>query len=266
MNVPFTVDLTREVDAKPDTVWRLVTTPERFSAWMNGEVSFEPVAGSPFRAAFPNFETVVAGEIRSIDHEVRRLEVTWGVESGPQAPDFPAGSSLVTIEVTPDRTGSRVRLTHAHLPSTSEASDHEGGWRFHLSRLALITNREDLEAGLTRTLPHWFAAWNEPDDERRLAALRACCSTDVEFRDDWTEMTGVELLSEHIGNCFRYMPGFELRPTGDVRVCRGEALIGWTTTGPQGEEAGFNHTCLAVDGTLRRVTGFSGSPPSTPDA
>lgn len=258
MTVPFTVDLTREIDATAATVWAIVTTPERFSLWMNGEVTFEPVAGSPFRAAFPNFQTVVAGRIRSIDHDLRRLELTWGVESGPQAPDFPAGSSLVTITVTEDGAGCRVRLEHGSLPSTAEASDHERGWRFHLSRLALISNRDDLEAGLARTLPFWFEAWNERDDQRRLEALRGCCSSDIEFRDDWTEMTGVELLSDHIGNCFRYMPEYALEPRGDVRVCRGEALVGWTTTGPHGAQHGFNHICLSVDGTLLRVTGFAG--------
>ena len=257
MNVPPLVDITREIDATPQTVWAILTTPELFSGWMDGEVSFDPVVGSPFRAVFPNFQTVIAGEIRSLDPSAHTIELTWGVESGPQAPDFPAGSSIVTIVVSADGPGCRVRLTHAQLPSSAEASDHEGGWRFHLSKMALIANRTELDAGLQRTLPQWFEAWNERDDARRLDLLRSCCSKDVEFRDDWTEMSGVELLDQHISNCFRYMPGYALVPTDDVRVCRGEALVGWTTRGPMGDQEGFNHLCVANDGTILRVTGFA---------
>jgi hypothetical protein len=68
---------------------------------------------------------------------------------------------------------------------------------------------------------------------------------------------GIDLLSQHIANCFRFMPGWKLEATGEVRICRGEALIGWRSVGPGGASLeGFNHVSAALDGTLRRVTGF----------
>lgn len=253
------VDITRDVDASPATVWNILTTPELFSRWMDGNVTFEDTPGSPFRAEFPNFQTVVAGEVRGIDHTSRRLELTWGVESGPQADTFPAGSSLVTLTVLDAAVGCRVRVEHAQLPDETETSQHEGGWRFHLSRMALFANRHDLEQGLERTLAAWFAAWNDQNDETRLETLRSCCADDIEFRDDWTGHSGVELLNQHIHMCFKFMPGYTLEPTGDVRICRGEALVGWRSSGPAGDQEGFNHMHASHDGTFKRVTGFTAS-------
>lgn len=254
---PPLIDITRHVEAHADTVWSILTTPDLFSAWMQGTVAFEPRAGSVFRADFPNFRTVIAGEILSIDSAGRRMELTWGVETGPQAADFPAGSSVVSFEVLAAGGGCDVRLTHRRLPATAEAMDHAGGWRFHLSRMALFANRRDLGAGLERTLAGWFSAWNDQDDERRLETLRSCCAEDVAFRDDWTEAGGVELLNQHIANCFRFMPGWAVEATGDVRICRGEALVGWRTTGSPHSDAGYNHVRAAPDGTIIRVTGFA---------
>lgn len=250
------VELSFPIAASADTVWNILTDPVRFSAWMQGEVTFEARPGSPFRAAFPNFGIVMAGEIRAVDPGARRFELTWGAESGPQAKEYPAGSSLLSFEVHAEGSASRVELRHTGLPSAHAAQDQEGGWRFQISRLDLTANRIDLAAGLERTLPEWISAWNQQDEETRMAALRRCCADDITFRDDWTGLSGIGLLSMHIANCHQYMPGYTLEHTGDVRVCRGEALVGWRATGPGGPSEGFNHIQADPDGTIRRVTGF----------
>lgn len=250
------VELSFPIAASADTVWTILTDPARFSAWMQGEVTFEARPGSPFRAAFPNHGIVMSGEIRAVDADARRFALTWGAESGPQAKEYPAGSSLLSLEVRPEGAACRVELRHTGLPSAHAAQEQEGGWRFQLSRLDLAANRIDLAAGFERTLPEWIAAWNEQDAEARMAALRRCCAGDVTFRDDWTSLGGIGLLDMHIANCHRYMPGYTLEHTGDVRICRGEALVGWRATGPGGPTEGFNHVRADPDGTIRRVTGF----------
>ncbi len=250
------VELSYPIAASADTVWNILTDPARFSAWMQGEVTFDTRPGSPFRAAFTNYGIVMSGEIRAVDPDARRIELTWGVESGPQAGEYPAGSSLLAFEVHPEGASSRLELRHTGLPSARAAQEQEGGWRFQLSRLDLTANRADLAAGLDRTLPEWIAAWNEQDEEARMAALRRCCADDVTFRDDWTGLSGIGLLGMHIANCHQYMPGYSLEHTGDIRICRGEALVGWRTTGPGGPGEGFNHIQADPDGTIRRVTGF----------
>ena len=251
------VDLSVEIEASPETVWGILTTPARFSMWMDGRVEFEARPGSPFRAEFPNFQTVISGKVVTLDPAARHIGLTWGMESGPQADTFPAGSSLVEFRVHSAENGCRVDLRHTQLPAGSSLQEQEAGWRFHLSRMALFANRSDLGAGLDRSLAGWFAAWNEADDETRLETLRGCCAPDIEFRDDWAVAKGIDLLSLHIANCLKFVPGWTLEPTGDVRICRGEALVGWRGVGTDGgAQEGFNHIRAAFDGTLQRVAGF----------
>ena len=251
------VDLSLDIEASPQTVWGILTTPELFSMWMDGKVEFEARTGSPFRAEFPNIQTVIAGEVVTLDADARHLGLTWGMESGPQADAFPAACSLVEFRVHEADVGCRVELRHSKLPSAEVAQANEGGWRFHLSRMALYANRADLEAGLERTLAGWFSAWSEPDEATRLETLKSCCADEIEFRDDWTVAGGIEALNQHISMCFMFMPGWRLESTGDVRICRGEALVGWRSVGPDGAAIeGFNHVVAARDGTLRRVAGF----------
>jgi uncharacterized protein YndB with AHSA1/START domain len=57
------VDLTVEIEASPDTVWNILTTPALFSAWFNATVEFEPKTGSAFRADSPGMQSIISGEI-----------------------------------------------------------------------------------------------------------------------------------------------------------------------------------------------------------
>ncbi len=258
------VDLSLEIEASADRVWTMVSTGEGFSAFMQGRVSLEAREGSPFRAEFPNYGVVLAGEVARVEGGrgggseagARTIAITWGSELGPQAADLPAGSSLVEIGVADAPAGCRVDLRHSGFPSRQLAREHEDGWRFHLGRLALEANRADLGAGLARTLPLWFAAWNDPDPEDRLATLRGCCAEDISFQDDWAVARGTERLNLHITNCHRFMPGWKIEATGEPSICRGEALVGWRSEGPAGAEAGHNHIRARHDGTILRVAGF----------
>ena len=259
-----TVELSLEIEASADRVWSMVSTGEGFSAFMQGRVSLEARSGAPFRAEFPNYGVVLAGEVARVEGArvggsesgARTIAITWGSELGPQAADLPAGSSLVEIRVEDAPSGCRVGLRHSGFPSRQLAREHEDGWRFHLGRLALEANRADLGAGLARTLPLWFAAWNDTDPGRRLATLGDCCAASVEFQDDWAVARGIERLNLHITNCHRFMPGWKIEPTGEPGICRGEALVGWRSTGPSGAEGGHNHIRASHDGTILRVAGF----------
>ena len=251
------VELSVHIEASPDTVWGILTTPERFSAWMGGQVTFETRVGSPYRAEFPQYRMVLSGEVLAFDDLGRRFALSWGIESGPRAETMPASSSRVEFRVADGQGGAHVEVRHGGFLAAQTAREHEEGWRFHLGRLSLSANRTDLAAGLGRALPAWWAAWNEPDEAARLTSLRACCAPDIEFRDDWAVLRGIERLSLHIANCHRFMPGWRIEATGDVRVCRGEALVGWRSTDRgRGAREGFNHVRADYDGTLRRVAGF----------
>ncbi len=256
-SAPPAVELSIHVEASAATVWEIFTVPERFSAWMGGQATFEPRVGSPYRALFPQYGLALAGEVLEFDEPRRRFALSWGIESGPQAETMPATSSRVEFAVADGQGGAHAEVRHSGFLAARTAREHEDGWRFHLGRLALSANRTDLGAGLARALPAWWAAWNEPDEATRLASLRACCAPDLEFRDDWAVVRGIERLSLHIANCHRFMPGWRIEPTGDVRVCRGEALVGWRSSSrEEGVREGFHHMRADYDGTLRRIAGF----------
>ena len=166
-----TIERSIGIEARPDTVWAILSQPDGFSRWMDGAAAFEARAGSPFRVDFPNFGVVKAGEVAAFDAEAMHLAVTWGSEEGPQAQTVPAGSTLVEFRVRETADGCQVDLRHGGFSSDTAAAEHDAGWRFHLGRLELMANRADLSAGLERTLKRWFEAWNEADPDNRLAAL-----------------------------------------------------------------------------------------------
>ncbi len=252
----FVVQLSLDVEARAETVWSMLTTGQGFSAFLQGHVTMEAKVGAPFRADFPQYGVRLAGEVTRIDPERKRIALTWGSELGPQAADLPAASSLVEFGVTETEAGCRVALRHSGFPNEQLAEEHDAGWRFHLGTLALYANREDLSKGLERTLAGWFAAWNEVDGDARRKILRDCCHEDVEFRDEWAVARGTDRLSIHIENCLRFMPGWKIEQQGEVRICRGEALVGWKASGAGGAQTGHNHVVAAYDGTIRRVAGF----------
>ena len=249
--------LTRDVEARPDTVWEILTTAELFGQWMDGQAEFEPHVGSPFKISFLQYEMVISGEVVTCDPGSHHLGLTWGHESGHNADILPPGTTLLEFRLLEIDQGTRVELRHSRLPTEGIEQELSGGWRFHLSRLELKANRKGLRHSVEDTLASWFSAWNDRNDESRVATLHSCCAGNVVFRDDWTTLQGVDLLTLHISNCFRFMPDWEMKPTGDVRICRGELLVGWTSTGHGGAELrGHNHMRVDLDGVIQRAVGF----------
>ncbi len=251
------------IEARPETVFEIVSDPAGVSYWLDGEASFEPRAGSPFRIAFPQFDTVIEGEVAEITpHE--RVAFTWGVSDGPQAAWLPPGSTRVEIALSAEGAGTRVELRHSGLPSDDEVAQHQAGWRFHLSRLSLFANRAELTEALETTASRWFAAWNEPDPEARGPLLDECCHEAIAFADEYAALEGRELLSSHIGGYHRFMAGFSIEPDGDARICRGSVLIPWRMLSAERVETGrgVNYAEVTPDGLFRRVVGFWGPGPT----
>lgn len=268
------VRLSRYIEATPGTVFGILTDPARFSEWIQGEASFEPRAGSELTIRFPNFDTVVSGEVVDVVPD-ERLVLSWGVSEGRQAAWFPAGSSTVSLELRPEGDGTRVELIHADLPSEEEVEQHRAGWRFHVGRLDLVANRAEVGAGLPDVLDAWCAAWSESDDDRRTELLERCCTDDVHYADEWATLDGRERLALHIANSLRFMPGARLALSGDPSICRGEVLAPWTVgpaadapegaagEGGDGEGVprmeGMLHARVGLDGRIRSATSFLGA-------
>jgi uncharacterized protein YndB with AHSA1/START domain len=247
------------IEARPQTVFTILSDPEQFSSWLDGEASFQLEAGSPFSVRFPQFSTVIEGEVAEVVKD-QKIAFTWGVSEGHQAEWLPPGSTRLELVLAPEGEGTRVTLSHFGLPTDEEVQQHTAGWKFHLWRLQLVANRSYLAAILGSTIGTYFSAWSDTDADSRMHLLDACCAEDIEFKDEYAAFAGRDKLSLHIGSTQHFVPDATMELDGEVRICRGEVLIPWKAMSAEGEVLfrGINYALVSGDGALRRVVGFWG--------
>lgn len=74
---------------------------------------------------------IALGEYREVDPP-HRLVMTWGWEDDDSVPP---GSTLVEITLTPEGSGTLLRLRHSGLPDEGSRANHHGGWTLYTTRL-----------------------------------------------------------------------------------------------------------------------------------
>ena len=101
-------------------------------------------------------------------------------------------------------------------------------------------------------------------DELRAETIDARSTTfariavpEVQFRDQYSALAGVDDLVAHSGATRRFMPNIRLERSGDVRHCQGSVLADWKAVmnGASVSE-GTNVFVLAPNGMIEWVTGF----------
>ena len=112
------------------------------------------------------------------------------------------------------------------------------------------------------TVAGWYEAWTTGDGAARRAVLGRCCEDDVEMRDAFACVLGVDELNDHIGNALKHMPGMKLESAGAAQLVHGFVRSPWKTTGPDGRVAfaGANFVRLAPSGRIAAVVGFWDGP------
>jgi uncharacterized protein YndB with AHSA1/START domain len=127
-------ELDREIliDATPDTIWPLLTEPDKLVQWHGTVAEIDPRPGGVYRVLVMGlFQT--AGEYVEVvpKHKVV-FTFGWEQEGNPVQP----GSTTIEITLHPEGDKTRVRLVHRGLPG-DVVSDHSQGWDHYLGRLAI---------------------------------------------------------------------------------------------------------------------------------
>ena len=239
------------IRAKRETVFRYFTDPDRWAAWWGAGSTIDARPGGIMRIRYPD-GTEATGQVLEVVAP-ERIVFTYGYATGKP---IASGSSLVTVHVDPHESGSRLRLTH-EFAEAAVRDQHVQGWRFQLSLFGNVV-ANDVNANPSQLVDDWFAAWAIADDSERARAVAAIVSPSVQFGDRYSVIDGRDELVQHIGGAIRFMPGFTIRRTGDVKHCLGTLLVEWTISRVDNPQFATGTDVFVLDaaGKIASVTGF----------
>jgi uncharacterized protein YndB with AHSA1/START domain len=244
MKLQFSLERTILIRATRQTVFRYFTDSARFASWWGAGSRIDPTPGGEVRIVYPGNEVALGKVVEMTEPE--RVVFTYGYEN-PSKPILPGGS-LVTVTLSEERGGTRVRLVH-EMADEKTRDMHVGGWRFQLSLFANVAAKEQ-HADAARRIDAWCDAWNGRGS--------LDVTPDVMFRDAYACISGAADLVSHIEAARVHMP-LTLARVGEPRLCQGTALCGWTASAADGavKARGTNVYEFTAEGRICSVTGFA---------
>jgi uncharacterized protein YndB with AHSA1/START domain len=120
-----TVEQTLRIKARPETVWRYWTDPQRMCDWWGAAAELDPRPGGTCRIEMGGGPAMVGTYVELVPHE--RIVFTFGWEPTDGAPDVPPGSTRVEVTLTADGGDTIMSLRHTGLPGAF-ADEHAAGW------------------------------------------------------------------------------------------------------------------------------------------
>jgi uncharacterized protein YndB with AHSA1/START domain len=135
----------RTINATPDRIYAAFTDPKELERWFFTDCTVSPspaVVGGTYRHTwrgqnpgthhrFGKFLELVPG---------RKIAFQWRGEQGDSVSIDGLGDTVVTITLTPEGRGTRVKLVHSGWAATTAASEmrdkHNGGWNFYVDNLS----------------------------------------------------------------------------------------------------------------------------------
>jgi len=138
------------IDASPEVVFEVLSSPEHIREWWRAETEFEPVAGAAGRFTWTDKDT---GHVESTPFTVMEADppklfsFRWTYDEGETA--RPGNSLLVTFELLPAGEGTTVRFRETGYRERgweaavleAQYNDHTKGWDFYLPRIAETASR-----------------------------------------------------------------------------------------------------------------------------
>jgi uncharacterized protein YndB with AHSA1/START domain len=254
MTLPYSMDRRVVIAAPRDLVFRYFTDSERWARWWGKGSTIDPRPQGEVNITHAN-GVQMAGQVVEIDPPAR-IVFTYGYRSGTP---IAAGGSLVTIRLDEHAEGTELNLSHA-FADAARRDEHVQGWRYQLSLFGNVTTNE-ARANASEAVDAWFGAWSEPDQAARESVLDRIAATDVQLRDQFSLIHGMDDLRPHLAAVHTFMSGVRLTREGGVRHCQGVVLADWVMRGADGQERGrgTNVFVFGPAGDIRSVAGFVSS-------
>ena len=132
VDTPTGLTLERLLPAPPERVWAALTEPGALAAWfwparMGTVASAEPRQGGRYRIDATAAGMAVSGEYLTVEPPAL-LVFTWRWDGEPD-------ETVVTIALSPQEGGTRLRLRHDRFGDPEHADRHRTGWTDCLDRL-----------------------------------------------------------------------------------------------------------------------------------
>jgi hypothetical protein len=108
-------------------------------------------------------------------------------------------------------------------------------------------------------IDRYFAVWNESDPSKRRNLIAETWTSDASYVDPVQEGEGHDGIDALAAAFHETLPGHRFRLAGAIDSHHDRVRFAWDVIGPDGNDAGFAGSDVAVftrDGRLRLVTGF----------
>ena len=148
-----TIERAIEINASPETVFEVITSPEHVKQWWPDDAVIDPTPGAVGHLVFgdPSSPDAQVPELTVVDAQPPRLfSFRWVYPEGESATE--GNSLLVTFELEPQGTGTLLRMSETGFRGKDwevavleeQYRDHVSGWDHFLPQL--VTYASTVEA------------------------------------------------------------------------------------------------------------------------
>ena len=135
------IDREIKIDAAPEVVYAVISTPEHLREWWPDDAELEPTPGATGTVSFGEAKVVPLTVVEA--DPPRRFSFRWTHDEGDVA--TVANSLLVTFDLIPSGPGTLLRFSEIGFDESAQSDeeyrDHVTGWDYFLPRLVPYVDR-----------------------------------------------------------------------------------------------------------------------------
>ncbi|MFD7159939.1 SRPBCC domain-containing protein [Kribbella sp. NPDC059898] len=131
------------VEAAPEVVYEVVSSPEHLREWWPDEADYKPVPGGSGTIGFTQDTGTMTVGLTVLEAEPpHRFTFRWDYDGETATPQ---NSVLVTFDLTPVDGGTLLRFAETGFDEAGKSddlfNDHTSGWNYFLPRIAPYVDR-----------------------------------------------------------------------------------------------------------------------------